>query len=168
MEDEFLGNFEKFELMAFFSGFAIVYLIMNGIWRSDRIFGMAKGRIFSYGYALTATLFLGYTARKLFMGSGLEMQFHFYHPFLYLFGLLAVLFWIPALTGRSMPILVHSLVFFSMIPLDIISYFRGTAGRDQIRNDMNMLSLSIIFNVSTLILVFIFLWLIRKLSQKTG
>lgn len=167
MDYDFLGNFEKFELMAFFSGYAIMYLLMNGVWRGDRLFGVSKARLLSYCYVLTATLFLGYTARKLFMGSVTDIQPHFYHPYLYIFGLLAILFWIPALNRRSFLMLVHSLVFFAMIPLDIISYSRDLIKREQVRNDMNILTISVILNVSTTFIAFLFLWLAERLRKRS-
>jgi hypothetical protein len=162
MDYGFLGNFERFELMAFFSGYALIYLLLNGLWRNDFSLKFSKARLLSYSYALTGTLFIGYVVRKIFINLDAGNQVHFYHPILYLFGILAALFWIPVFSKRSSLALLHSLVFFALIPLDIISYARGSVEREQVGNDMNVLSISIIFNVSTAILMFIFL----RLSQK--
>lgn len=166
MDNEFLASFEKFELIAFFSGYALIYVLLNGVLQGERIFGASKTRLFSLSYQLTATLFLGYTVRKLVMGSLDGVQTYFYHPLLYLFGLLSIFFWLPPLYRRSVIMLFHSLVFFSLIPLDIIFYFRGMADRSQVRNDMNMLGLGLSFNVFITVVAFLILWLSERMHKR--
>jgi hypothetical protein len=57
------------------------------------------------------------------------------------------------------------MVYFAMIPLDLVSFARGLVERAQVSNDMNILTLSIIFNVSTAILVAVFLFFSQKLRK---
>jgi len=166
MQHGFLATFEKYELIAFFSGYAIVYLMVMGLWRKQGIFGIAKDRLIAYSYSITATLFLGYVLQKLFLGySNGNGQLIIYRPYFVLFGILAVLFWIPSLSRLKALMLVHSLVFFALIPLDLAAYLIGSADREQVRNDMNMLTVSVVLNFSTFILAFAALLISRAIRR---
>ena len=68
MENSFLEYLQKLEIMAFFTGypllFATVYFVSEKLWSKNKIVKRMM-LLLPYGYALTGTLYLGLQLKNL-------------------------------------------------------------------------------------------------------
>ena len=97
MDDSFFAYLQRLELIAFFSGYPLLYtivLFIAGNWKSN---SNSKKRIISclpFTYALTGTLYLGLQIRNLFPVYTIEnIKQAIQYPWLLAWGLLSILFW---------------------------------------------------------------------------
>jgi len=75
-------------------------------------------------------------------------------PWLIIWGLLSLLFWIPALSKRKALSLVHGLVFFVLPVIDLFMYLFSTgADNNIVKNDMKVYTSSLILNLASLIVL---------------
>jgi hypothetical protein len=129
-------------------------------------FPQALKKNLSPAYALIATLFLGLvlkenysdTLNKMFVQSNWILVFK-------LWGVLAVLFWIPALAKKPAFTLLHSLPFFFLFAKDLLSDAHSESGNDIIRNSMKIYTISFMFSVISLILMVLLNYLRVKLKE---
>ena len=102
MGDDFSVYIERIELLAFFSGYPLVYSIVHFIanTRNGRLkpFSDKLKNLLAPAYAFTGTLFLGLVFRELVLDN-VNRTFAHSVPILILkiWGILAILFWIPAI-----------------------------------------------------------------------
>ncbi len=73
-------------------------------------------------------------------------------PYLQIWGLLSILFWIPALGKKAGLSLLHSLVFFFFLVRDLVLQF-SSADKDIVKNDMKIYTDSLLLNLGALILI---------------
>ena len=67
-----------------------------------------------------------------------------------MWGLLSLLFWIPAISKKPILSLVHSLVFFFLLLSDLyLQWFSLTADNYVIKNDMKVYANSLILNLAS-------------------
>lgn len=166
MGDDLFSMVEKFEILLFFSGYTILFCFVNYLWTRPNIFLDKLKALIPFGYAFSATLFLGYFLNKIYLNHILgNVNIHWYHPFLIIWGALALLFWVPFFKRKPALSLMHSLVFFYFILKDLVSYVFGNSDQLVIRNNMNILSTSFLINVATLTLVYILFYLLHKLKK---
>lgn len=155
MDDSLFGRLELLELMAFFSGYPLVYAL------AYLVAGKREGRkkwqaglvmLLPYAYALTGTLFLGLQLRNWYPDYAMGRVWEdLQYPFLKGWAFLSLLFWIPAFSKMTVFSLLHSLVFLYLIARDLFVYFStATADRLMIRNDMKVYTDSILLNLGTL------------------
>ncbi len=155
MDEGLFKYLERVEAMVFFSGYCLVYVV------AGYLLAIKKGRVdnlfnlLTRSYALIATLFFGYAIKKFFQQYSQNGSVELYQPLLFLIGVFATLFWLPFFNRRPYLSLVHSLIFFSFIAWDVFKFISGSIEKNELRNAMNILTLSVIFNVSTLFLLFI-------------
>ena len=86
-------------------------------------------------------------------------------PWLIGWGLLSILFWIPALGKKIFLSLIHSLVFFYFLARDLFLQLSASAINESIvKNDMNVYTNSLLLNtgVFTIILLLSFLFIRNK------
>ena len=150
MEDSFFSYLQRLELLAFFSGYPLLYAIVVFIAGKEQSKTTIKGRIVSmlpYGYALVGTLYLGLQLKNLYPDYSFEnIKLAMQLPFLIIWGILSILFWMPALSKKSVLSLLHSLVFFFILAGDL---FTHSTDKSVIRNDMNIYSNSLLINLAT-------------------
>ena len=75
MNDSFFEYLHRLELMAFFSGYPLIYLLVFFIAGNKRSESRLKGKVFGllpYSYALVGTLYLGLQLRSLYPVYSLE------------------------------------------------------------------------------------------------
>jgi hypothetical protein len=168
MGENLFSYLERLEAMAFFSGYCLVYALIRYLLATKKgMFSVLPGLLLN-SYALVATLFLGYVSRKLFLQYSQGVDLELYHPLLYLIGVLAVLFWIPVFRTTPLLSFIHSLVFFFFVVWDVTRFILGRIERSELRNVMNILTVSFLFNVAALILFFIRSWLVLRLRGSRG
>lgn len=170
MDLAFFDYLQRLEMMAFFSGYPLVYAIAFFIAGKQKSKSGLKGKIVSllpYSYALVGTLFLGLQLNNLYPDYTFEnIKLTTQEPYLKIWGLLALLFWIPALRKKPVISLLHSLVFFSLLAKDLFRHtFQSSTDMNIIRNDMKIYSDSLILNLGVLAVVSIFYFLIIRLNN---
>lgn len=153
MNSSFLAYIQKLEVMAFFSGYALVYTVILFILGNRRLKGNLSDRIISFlptSYALISILFLGFQLKKLYPNYSFEhIQFTIHQPFLIIWGLLPVAFLIRALNKRPVLSLLHSCLFFYFVASDL--FFQAitpSADNSIVKNDMKVLAASVILNMA--------------------
>ena len=149
MDDSFFSYLQRLELLAFFSGYPLLYAIVVFIAGKERSETAIKGRIVSmlpYGYALVGTLYLGLQIRNLYPDYSFEnIKLTIQDPFLISWGLLSIFFWIPVVSKKPVVSLLHSLVFFFFLIKDL---FIHSTDKSVIRNNMNIYTTSLLINIA--------------------
>ena len=173
MDNDIFSYLARLEIMVFFVGYPIIYALIYFLFSEFRkkpkaIISLLKD-LLPYGYALSATLFLGFIIKKIYIGYGMGVSVgSLDHPLLIVFGLTAILFWFRPVRKFAVLSLIHSLVFFYFIPRDIILSFSADQGNDIVRNDMNILTTSLMLNAACLLIVLPIHYLVRykKVSKQ--
>ena len=167
-----MSYIEWVELESFFSGYLLVYAIIYLLASTRPVTNFAKSKFLPklpLAYALVGTLYWGLQLKNLYP------DYHIIHliavtqyPYLKIWGFLSIFFWIPILHKRAVFSLLHSLVFFFLL---IRSFYLElsipSAGNDLVRNNIKIYSVSILLNLTALLLVTLISFLIvRNKSQK--
>lgn len=152
--------------MAFFSGYPLVYYLIVFLKGKKKTNENSAGRFFSLlpmAYALLGILYFGLLLKNLYPNYSSEhISLKMQQPFLIIWGISSILFWIPALRGKPVFSLLHSLVFFFFLAKDIFFHFIGFSSDELIvRNDMKIYSVSIVFTLLALIFILLFSLLFR-------
>lgn len=166
MNSDFTSYIDHLELIAFFAGYPVIYsiiLVLNG---EHRAFLKKLVALLPYAYALTGTLFMGFIAREFFSDPMNNFASFFQNSYLRIWGLLAVLFWLPAFNKKPVYSLLHSLVFFLLLLIDFFQYINSTGGRDMIKNDMRVYTDSLLLNTSTLAVIAIIYFIMSGIQHK--
>ena len=172
MDDSFLASLQKLEAMAFFSGYALVYTVMHFYFGNPVQKRQFIGRIvwlLPFSYALLGTLFLGFQLKKLYPDYSFEhIRLTIQQPYLQIWGLLSITFWIPAVSKRAVLSLIHSAVFFYFLASDLlVQLITPSADSNIIKNDMKVYAASLILNLGILgFLTTLFLLSIYYKKQK--
>ncbi len=171
MDNSFFAYLQQLELMAFFSGYPLLYAITRFIAGDRSVKNVFTNRVFPllpFAYALTGTLYLGLQIRNLFPDYSIEnIRLTMQQPWLTGWGLLSILFWIPALGRKPVLSLVHSLVFFSLLARDLfLRTFQSSADKNVVRNDMKIYTDSLLLNLGSLIAMVLISLLIAQFKRK--
>jgi hypothetical protein len=171
MDDTFFAYLQRLELMAFFSGFPLLYaviIVMAGNKQSRSRFRNRMIPLLSYAYALVGTLFLGLQLRNLFPDYSFEnIKNNLQQPWLMIWGLLSVLFWIPALAKKPVFCLLHSFVFFFFLLADLIKQFSATiSDKNVMRNDMKIYTDSLLLNLGAFALLVLLSFLFTRYKNR--
>ena len=172
MDNSFLAYLQRLELIAFFSGYPLVYAIAVFLAGNERLkkgFISHIAPLLPYAYALVGTLFLGFELKKLYPVYSFEhIKQTVQHPYLVIWGLLAILFWVPALSKKIYLSLIHSLVFFFLLVSDIFVQLTSSADSDIVKNDMKVYTSSLILNLCTLAFLVLISFLFRLSKKRQG
>src|ERR1017187_3929638 len=99
MGNNFFAYLKQLELMAFFSGYPLLYVVILFLAGNNRSKNNFKSRMVSvlpFAYALVGALYLGLQLKNLFLGySSGNIKQILLQPYLMIWGLLSILFWIP-------------------------------------------------------------------------
>lgn len=158
MNGSFFLYLQQLELIAFFSGYPLIYAIAFFIFGNKPLKNNFKSRIFSllpFAYALVGTLYLGLQLKNLYPDYSIKnIQLTIQLPWLICWGILSILFWVPALAKKTVVSLVHSLVFFFFIVRDLFLQLpASTADNDIVRNDMKLYTDSLLLNLGAFALI---------------
>lgn len=171
MDNSFFDYLQKLELFAFFSGYPLVYAVVSFIGNKNRLKTISKKGIDSLlpiGYALIGILFLGFQLKKLFPDYSLHnivqtMQ----PPFLIVWGLFSILFFLPALNKKPVLSLVHSLVFFFFLLKDLFLHtFQSSIDKSVIKNDMKIYTDSLLLNLGVFVIIILISFLFTQLKKR--
>lgn len=173
MGNSFFAYLQQLELLAFFSGYPLIYLIAVSFAGNRQEKNNFKSRLIlllPFTYALMGTLFLGYQLKKLYPYYSLEnIQETFQHPYLVAWALLSLLFWIPFIAQKKVLSLFHSLVFFLILVKDFFLQLSASdAENDVLRNDMKIYTLSLLLNLGAFALIILLSFLITFHRKRRG
>lgn len=169
MDSSLFVYLERLELMTFFSGYAFIFLFVR--WLADstganRLIKTDIRNLLPYGYALVGVLYLALQLKTLYpdysiahIRSAIEL------PVLKIWGLLAILFFVPLLAKKPIYSVLHSLVFFFFLVQDLWLSLVQEKDSIVLRNDMNVYSISLLINLVSFILVVVLFSLYRKLKK---
>lgn len=171
MGNSFFAYLQQLELIAFFSGYPLVYAVTIFIFGNQQLKNNFKSRIVSllpFAYALAGTLYLGLQLKNLYPDYSIEnIKQTVQLPFLMAWGLLSILFWIPALGKKTVVSLIHSLVIFFFLVSDVVIQLLSTAAdRDIIRNDMKIYTVSLVLNMGTFAFIVLLSFLFSRYRKR--
>jgi hypothetical protein len=115
----FIVYFEKLELLAFFSGFPIIFLLV--FW----CFGSTKKQVLSWlplSYALAGTLYISYVIYNGASHSLVDLSSLSLITALKTWSLFSLLFWIPFFRKRIAWPFIHSLFFLVPLLMQAVSW----------------------------------------------
>lgn len=156
MDNNFIEYLQQLELMAFFSGYPLVYAVTLFIFQNRRSKTFTKNVVphLPYAYALVGTLYLGLQLKTLYPDYSVDkIVLTIQTSYLVTWGLLSILFWIPAFAKKTVFSLLHSLVFFFILVRDLFLQSGVSHQNGIVRNDMNVYTISLILNMGSLALV---------------
>lgn len=165
MDSEFFAYIERLELMAFFSGYPLVYALVHVIsgQKPTSHFLFSLKRLLPYSYAVTGLLFLGLMLKNMYPDYSFgNISAQFENSWLRIWGLLSLFFFIPLLSKKPVVSLLHSLVFFFFILKDLLVRNADSASAHVVKNDMKIYTDSLIVNVISLVVVVIVYFLLRR------
>ena len=169
MGNSFFEYLQQLELLAFFSGYPLLYaviLFIAGNKRSKNNFKSRMASVLPFAYALIGTLYLGLQLKKLYFNyssGNVKQMMHL--PYLMIWGLLSILFWIPSVSKKKVLSLIHSLVFFFFLLKDIVLQFASSADENILKNDMRIYTISLLLNVGAFVLMLLLSLLISPLNK---
>lgn len=173
MGDSFFSYIQKLEIIAIFSGYPLVYaivVVLSGYIKRATRFKYTVTSMLPFSYALTGVLFLGLQLRKLYPDYSVNnINTEIQNPFLTIWGILAIVFFLPFLRKRIVLSLLHSLVFFFLVIKDILLYLISS-NTDQyaVRNAMNVYSNSLILNLAILVFVLMAISIFRFFKKRSA
>lgn len=157
MGNNFFAYLQQLELMAFFSGYSLLYaiiLVFAGNKQSQNNFKKRIVSVLPLSYALVSTLYLGLQLKNLYLSySSGNIRLAIHHPYLMIWGLLGILFWIPSFRKKEVLSLLHSLVFFFILVKDIIFQIGSSVDENILKNDMRIYTVSFLLNLAAFILI---------------
>ena len=166
--ENFFAYLERLELLGFFSGYPLLFAVilsLAGGREKRNSTGKRLIRSLPYAYALTGT---SYAAMVLFNAwpqidgtliSGLQ------EPWLRIWALLSLLFWLPLFSRYPILSLLHSLIFFFFLVSDLFFFARGRIHKDVIRNDMKIYGDSLLILLAAFTFIFILLTLVARFRE---
>ena len=159
MDNSFFDYLQRLELLAFFSGYPLLYALVFFIsekYPLKKIFQKGIGSLLPKAYALVGTLYLGLQLKKLYPYYTLDNIIRMQMPYLVIWGVLSILFWLPVFSKKPLFSLIHSLLFFFLLAKDLLLHsFQHSTDKSIVRNDMKIYTTSLLLNLGTyLIIVF--------------
>jgi hypothetical protein len=172
MDNSFFAYLQQLELMAFFSGYPLIYAVTLFFAGDQKAGSNSRGRmvrLLPFAYALVGTLYLGLQVRNLYPDYLIEnIKLSIQHPYLTAWALLSILFWIPALGKKPEISLLHSFVFFFFLLKDLYLQLVTTgADKNIIRNDMKIYTDSLLLNLGALVLILLLSFLFTQYKKRT-
>lgn len=162
----------QLEMLGFFSGYPLVYYFLRFLVRNRPLKISGKPDLVSilpYAYALTGTLYTGLLIKNLYPDYSSEnIRHQIQQPYLVIWAILSLLFWIPAISRKQILSMFHSLVFFLLILKDLFVQLTGfNPDPNVLKNDMNVYTVSIVLNLLTIIILVLLslLFPVRKKIQ---
>lgn len=170
MGNSFFVYLQQLELIAFFTGYPLLYAVVLSLAGKQPERSNFKSRVVSllpFTYALVGTLYLGLQLKNLYPDYSIEnIKLAMTQPYLQIWGLLSLLFWIPALAKKPVFSLLHSLAFFFLLLKDLIVHFSSGGDPHMVRNAMKVYTDSLLLNLCTFIGVVLICFLYLRISKR--
>ncbi len=170
MGTDFFSYAELLEMLAFFSGYPLIYfivLILAGKKETKKGVQSKLIPFLTIAYAISGTMYLGLQLKNLYPNYSLyNIGQNIYHPVLKALALLSVVFWLPVLRKRPLISLFHSFIFFFIVVNDLWQNMMGNADNDIVKNDMKLFTISLLINTSTLVIIILIYVLFKSFVKK--
>jgi hypothetical protein len=170
MEQSLISYLQQLEILVFFCGHTLLYLVVNSLNSIPSINVVFKKRIrwaLPYSYAMAGVLFIGFEMRNMYPDlSPLHFLQRFQNPFLFFWAMSTLLFWLRTIHKFIWISFLHSLVFFYFLIKDLIwNNSGGMADIHLARNNMNIYFISLLLHFFLIIFFFLFSFLKKQLKQ---
>lgn len=166
MGNSFFAYFQQLELMAFYSGYSLLYAIILVFAGNKESRNNFKNRVVSalpLSYAMVSTLCLGLQLKNLYLSySSGNIRQVIHHPYLMIWGILSILFWIPLFRKKEVLSLLHSLVFFFILVKDIFMQISSSADENILKNDMRIYTVSLLLNLGIFIIMVLLSFIVSQ------
>lgn len=163
---------EILELIAFFAGFPLVYLLVHVLVdqpKKPALFFKELKYLLPFSYALVGTFYFGFLMKNLYEEYSLRNTLHaFANPWLIIWSLSSLLMWSPLFRRKAYFSFIHSLVIFFLLLKDVFLYAANKLGKPILLNDMKLYSDSLILNSGCLLLTYFIYHLIRNFRKNFG
>jgi hypothetical protein len=171
MVSNIFSYIQRLEMLVFFSGYPLVYCLVRFLARNAFLKDGRSAQLVSilpFAYALLGTLFLGLQLKNYYPEYTLEnIGQRIQQPYLTIWAILSILFWIPAISKRKILSLFHSLIFFLIIVKDLFFQLSGfNSDRNILRNDMQLYAVSVVLNLTIYILVVVLFFLLPFIKKR--
>lgn len=170
MDNSFFIYIERLVLIAFFSGYPLLYFAVHFLGEPMLKKGIIKINLVSLlpvAYAIAGILYLGLQLKNLYPDYTFEnIKLTTSDPYLKIWALLSLLFFIPYLAKKPVLSLLHSLVFFYFIVRDFFLHFLGSADNNVLQNDMRMYTKSLLINLGAYALTLLLYFLYTVLKKR--
>lgn len=170
MGEDFFTYIELLEMLTFFSGYPLVYLLvktLTGSIQVQKFLRLDLAKLLPFAYALTGVLFVGLQLKNLYPDYSIEhLGINIQLPYLKLWALLSLLFFVPFFNRKPLISLLHSLVFFYFVVADIVKGIALTSQVHIIKNIMNIYTYSLLINLAAFLLVLVSALLYNKVRNR--
>lgn len=169
MDNSFFAYLQQLEMMAFFSAYPLVYAFINVLTGNSKKEIIARfPSLLPYAYALVGALYLGLQLKNLYPDYSIEhIKEEIQQPILYIWALLSILFFIPALAKKPVISLLHSFVFFFFLLKDLFSQMFGSApDKNILKNEMKVYTDSLLLNLGAFIFVVGLFFLFNRFKKR--
>ena len=163
---------EMLELIAFFAGFPLVYLLVHAFAdqpKKPAVFFKKLAYLLPFSYALVGTLYFLFLIKNLYEEYSLRNNLHaFANPWLIIWALSSLLMWSALFRRKAYFSFLHSLVIFFLLLRDVFLYATDNLGKPMLVNDMKLYSGSLILNSGCLLLTYILYLIIKHYPKYFG
>src|SRR5437773_2396116 len=168
MVNDLLAYIEWVELETFFSGFMLLHAITY-LLSAKQSAGFIKMKVLPLlplSYALTATLYWALQFKNWYPDYNINHIIYVtYYPYLKLWALLAIFFWLPILNRKKILAAVHSSIFFFLMIKDFgVQVLSKNADSSSRNNDLKIYTVSIGMHIAALAVVLLAYLLILRLK----
>ena len=171
MNNSFWQYIDRLELLAFFSGYPLVYAaVMVFFGNKKTVRKNLSGILCSllpYAYALSGTLYVGLLMRNLYPDYSIKnIEAYFDNAYLKIWAILSLVFWVPLFARKPVISLFHSLIFFFFFVKDIFLFNFSEPDHAMIKNEIKIYSDSLLLNVITFAAMVLLYFLITSIRNK--
>jgi hypothetical protein len=171
MGNSFFAYLQMLAILAFFSGYPLIYALtmtMSGVMPVTHPFKKRLAVALPYSYALVGTLYLGLQLKNTYLNYSYgNVRQMLLHPYLLCWAFLSLLFWIPAVSRKKTLSLWHSLVFIFFFAQDLLTQLLGSSADKELqKNDLRIYTVSLLLNLGTLLLVVVLQYLLAQNKRK--
>ena len=169
--NDLTSSMERLEMIAFFGGYPLLYFVIHFVAGNQLKRTILKNRLITLlplAYALVGTLYLGLQLKDWYPDYNIKhIASGFQYPYLKIWGLLSLIFWIPPLFKKPVFSLLHSLVFFFLLIQDLyVQFFSSAADKHIIKNDMKVYTDSLLLNLLSFVVVSVIYFLLVRFRNK--
>jgi len=173
MANEMISYLQQLEILAFFSGYPLIYAVVAFLRSTSKSRSSIKYSAFillPFVYATVGLLYVALQIRNLYPDYSFKhINSEIQIPFYAIWAVLSLVFWIPIFNKKPVISLFHSLVFFYLIVKNFYLQLTGTdPDKNILGNFMKVYSDSLLLNSIVLIILLIIYYAIRFLRRRSS
>lgn len=167
MDSSFFTYIQQLELLAFFSGYPLLYALVNVLAGSQKTGNIIKiASLLPLGYAITGILYLGLQFRQLYPDYSLtHIRSSIQQPYWTVWAILSLLFLLPVFRKRPIFSLLHSLPIFFLLCRDLLFHKIEAQDNNVVQNDMKIYTDSLLLQFGAFLLVTLLYFFSKRLRK---